>query len=248
MTGVQTCALPILNRYNRMRAITFDSTLAPGYSLSEAMDFLENLVREHLPPDAIIGYKGESLKLRESSGSVLFVFGLALIVVFLVLAAQFESFVHPFTIMLTVPIAVGGALIGLHLMGQNQSLYSQVGMIMLVGLAAKNGILIVEFINQLRDEGMAYDEAILEASTLRLRPVLMTTLTTVMGSLPLIFGSGAGAETRFVVGVVILFGVAVSSAFTLVVVPLAYRAISRRTGRTGDISRKVDAALAEAGQ
>lgn len=237
-----------LNRYNRMRAITFDSTLAPGYSLSEAMDFLEGIVREHLPPDAMIGYKGESLKLRESSGSVLFVFGLALVVVFLVLAAQFESFVHPFTIMLTVPIAVGGALIGLLLMGQNQSLYSQVGMIMLVGLAAKNGILIVEFINQLRDEGMAYDEAILEASTLRLRPVLMTTLTTVMGSLPLVFGTGAGAETRFVVGVVILYGVALSSVLTLFVVPLAYRALSRRTGSPGDMSRKVDAALGTLGQ
>ncbi len=232
-----------LNRYNRLRAITFDAGLAPGYSLSEAVAFMENLVREHLPQDAVIGYKGDALKLRETSGSVLFVFGLAILVVFLVLAAQFESFVHPFTIMLTVPVAIGGGLLGLLLTDQNQSLFSQVGLIMLVGLAAKNGILIVEFINQLRDEGMAYDEAIVEASVLRLRPVLMTTLTTVMGSLPLVFGTGAGAETRLVVGVVILYGVALSAVFTLLVVPLAYRAVSRRTGSPGDTSRRVDAAL-----
>ena len=237
-----------LNRYNRMRSITFDAGLAPGYSLSEAMEFMENLVREHLPPDAVIGYKGDALKLRESSGSILFVFGLAILVVFLVLAAQFESFVHPFTIMLTVPVAVGGGLLGLLLTDQNQSLYSHVSLIMLVGLAAKNGILIVEFINQLRDEGMSYDEAIVEASVLRLRPVLMTTLTTVMGSLPLVFGSGAGAETRLVVGVVILYGVAFSGIFTLLVVPLAYRAVSRRTGSPGDTSRRVDDALAAAGK
>lgn len=232
-----------LNRYNRLRAITFDAGLAPGYSLSEAVAFMENLVREHLPADAVIGYKGDALKLRETSGSVLFVFGLAILVVFLVLAAQFESFVHPFTIMLTVPVAIGGGLLGLLLTDQNQSLFSQVGLIMLVGLAAKNGILIVEFINQLRDEGLAYDEAIVEASVLRLRPVLMTTLTTVMGSLPLVFGTGAGAETRLVVGVVILYGVALSAVFTLLVVPLAYRAVSRRTGSPGDTSRRVDAAL-----
>jgi multidrug efflux pump len=145
--------------------------------------------------------------------------------------------------MLTVPVAIGGGLLGLLLTDQNQSLFSQVGLIMLVGLAAKNGILIVEFINQLRDEGMAYDEAIVEASVLRLRPVLMTTLTTVMGSLPLVFGTGAGAETRLVVGVVILYGVALSAVFTLLVVPLAYRAVSRRTGSPGDTSRRVDAAL-----
>jgi multidrug efflux pump len=237
-----------LNRYNRLRAITFDAGLAPGYSLSEAVAFMENVVREHLPPDAVIGYKGDALKLRESSGSVLFVFGLAILVVFLVLAAQFESFVHPFTIMLTVPVAIGGGLLGLLLTGQNQSLFSQVGLIMLVGLAAKNGILIVEFINQLRDEGMDYDEAVVEASVLRLRPVLMTTLTTVMGSLPLVFGTGAGAETRLVVGVVILYGVALSAVFTLLVVPLAYRAVSRRTGSPGDTSRRVDAALEGVGQ
>lgn len=235
-----------LNRYNRMRAITLDAGLAPGYSLSEAIEYLEGLVEELLPEEAVIGYRGESLKYKESSRSVVFVFGLALVVVFLVLAAQFESFVHPFTIMLTVPIAVAGGLLGLLLAGENQSIYSSIGLIMLVGLATKNGILIVEFINQLRDEGEAYGEAVVKASVLRLRPILMTVLTTLMGSLPLILSSGPGAETRRVVGVVILFGVGLSALFTLFVVPVVYRVVSARTKSPEWQSRKVDEALAEA--
>ncbi len=233
-----------LNRYNRMRAITLDATLAPGYSLSEAIAYLEGLVEDLLPDTAVIGYRGESLKYKESSSSVLFVFGLALLVVFLVLAAQFESFVHPFTIMLTVPLAAAGGLIGLLVMGQNQSIYSSIGMVMLVGLATKNGILIVEFVNQLRDDGVAYLDAIVKGSTLRLRPILMTVLTTLVGALPLVFSSGPGAETRQVVGVVIFFGVAMSGLFTLFVVPVVYRVVSARTNSPETRSREVDAALA----
>ncbi|MGE9270112.1 MAG: efflux RND transporter permease subunit [Verrucomicrobiales bacterium] len=236
-----------LNRYNRMRAITIEANLAEGYTLSEALDFLDQVAEETLPQDAVIDYKGESLDLRESSGSVLFIFGLALMVVFLVLAAQFESFVHPFTIMLAVPVAAGGALFGLWVTDTAQSIYSQIGMIMLVGLAAKNGILIVEFINQLRAEGYEFEEAVVEASTLRLRPVAMTGLTTVMGSLPLIFTSGAGSETRIVVGVVILFGVAISTIFTLLVIPIAYRLLSRNSSEPGATSRRVDRELAAHG-
>ena len=234
-----------LNRYNRMRAITIDAGLAPGYSLSEALAYLEGLVEELLPETAVVGYRGESLKYKESSSSVIFVFGLALLVVFLVLGAQFESFVHPFTIMLTVPIAVAGGLIGLLLTGENQSIYSSIGLIMLVGLATKNGILIVEFVNQLRDEGVTYLEAIVQASVMRLRPIAMTVLTTLMGSIPLIISSGPGAETRRVVGVVILFGVGLSALFTLFVVPVVYRVVSARTGSPEARSREVDAALAE---
>jgi len=234
-----------LNRYNRVRSVTIEANLAEGYPLSEALDYLDRVVKEKLPESAIVGYKGESLNLRDSTGSVLFVFALALAVVYLVLAAQFESFVHPFTIMLAVPVAVAGALLGLYLTGQAQSIYSQIGMIMLVGLAAKNGILIVEFINQLRSEGMPFEEAVIEASVMRFRPIAMTGLTTVMGSLPLVFTSGAGAETRFVVGIVILFGVATSTIFTLLVIPVAYRLISKKSGTPGATSRKVDEALGE---
>ncbi|MGB6220777.1 efflux RND transporter permease subunit [Haloferula sp.] len=237
-----------LNRFNRIRAITIEANLAPGYSLSEALDYLDGVAEETLPDEAVIDYKGESRDLRESGESALFIFALALIVVYLVLAAQFESFVHPFTILLSVPVAVAGALLGLLITDQAQSIYSQIGMIMLIGLAAKNGILIVEFINQLRDEGRSFDEAIVEASTLRFRPILMTGLTTVMGSLPLVISSGAGAETRFVVGVVILFGVALSGIFTLFVVPVIYRLISRGTQSPNATSKRVDGALAEAGE
>ncbi|MFO0442476.1 MAG: efflux RND transporter permease subunit, partial [bacterium] len=184
-----------LNRYNRMRSITFDAELATGYSLGEAVAYMEQLIKDNLPASAVVGYKGNALKLKENSGSIGLVFGLAMLIAFLVLAAQFESFVHPFTIMLTVPVAVAGALLGLQVMGLNQSIYSQIGLIMLIGLAAKNGILIVEFINQLRDEGVAFREAILQASEQRLRPIVMTALATVMGALPLMLGKGAGYET-----------------------------------------------------
>ena len=232
-----------LNRYNRMRSITFDAELAPGYSLGEAVEYLENLIREHLPSTAVIGYKGNALKMKQNQGGIGIVFGLALLIAFLVLAAQFESFVHPLTIMLTVPMAVAGALLGLNLMGLNQSIHSQIGLIMLIGLAAKNGILIVEFINQLRDEGVSFREAILTASEQRLRPILMTALATVMGALPLMLGQGAGYETRRVVGVVIVFGVSIATIVTLVLVPMMYALLSKRTGSPLDTSRKLDAAL-----
>jgi len=232
-----------LNRFNRIRAITIEANLAPGYPLGEALDYLDQIAKEALPAGAVIDYKEESRDLRESSGSGVFIFGLAMIVVFLVLAAQFESFVHPFTIMLSVPVAVAGALFGLYVTGQAQSIYSQIGMIMLIGLSAKNGILIVEFINQLRDEGRDFDEAVIEASVLRFRPIVMTGLTTVAGSLPLVFSSGAGAETRFVVGIVILFGVAISALFTLFVVPVIYRLISRKTGSPDATAKQLEQEL-----
>ncbi len=232
-----------LNRYNRMRSITFDAELASGYSLGEAVTYVEDLIRETLPSSAIVGYKGNSLKLKQNQGNIGLVFGLAMLIAFLVLAAQFESFVHPFTIMLTVPLAVAGALLGLMFMGMNQSIHSQIGLIMLIGLASKNGILIVEFINQLRDEGVAFREAILTASEQRLRPILMTALATVMGALPLMLGSGAGFETRRVVGVVVVFGVSLATLVTLILVPMMYALLAKRTGSPLDASRKLDEAL-----
>lgn len=229
-----------LNRYNRMRSITFDAELATGYSLGEAVEYMESLIRETLPSTAIIGYKGNALKLKENSGSIGLIFVLAMLIAFLVLAAQFESFVHPFTIMLSVPVAVAGALLGLQIMGLNQSIYSQIGLIMLIGLSAKNGILIVEFINQLRDEGMEFREAILTASEQRLRPIIMTALATVMGALPLMLGHGAGFETRKVVGVVIVFGVSLATVVTLYLVPMVYALIARRTGSPHDVSKRLE--------
>ena len=234
-----------LNRYNRMRSITFDAELATGYSLGEALEYMEGLIRDNLPSSAVVGYKGNALKLKEASGSIGLIFALAMLIAFLVLAAQFESFVHPFSIMLTVPVAVAGALLGLQFMGLNQSIYSQIGLIMLIGLAAKNGILIVEFINQLRDEGMNFRDAILQASEQRLRPIIMTALATVMGALPLMLGHGAGFETRKVVGTVIVFGVSLATIVTLFLVPMVYALIARRTGSISDVSRKLDAALTD---
>ncbi len=237
-----------LNRYNRIRAITIEASLAEGYRLSEALAFLDEAAERVIPDQAVISYKGESLDFKESGSSAVFVFLLALLVVFLVLAAQFESFIHPLTIMLTVPVAVAGGMLGLWLTGQAQNIYTQIGTIMLIGLAAKNGILIVEFINQLRDEGRDFDQAVLDGSVRRLRPIVMTGLTTVMGSVPLIITSGAGSETRIVIGTVILFGVAVAGLFTLVVVPLAYQLIARHTSGPDLQRKRLEAALAEAGK
>ncbi len=230
-----------LNRYNRIRAITLESNLSEDLPLGEALAHLERLVEEHLPETAIIDYKGQSLDFRDSGGSILFIFALGILVVYLVLAAQFESWVHPLVILLTVPLAITGALAGLYLFNGSLNIYTQVGLIMLVGLAAKNGILIVEFVNQLRDQGMDFDEAILRASAIRLRPIIMTGITTAAGSIPLILSFGAGSETRTAIGIVIFSGVLAATLFTIIVIPVGYSLLARRTGAIGDVAR----ALAE---
>ncbi|MCG8600099.1 MAG: efflux RND transporter permease subunit [Verrucomicrobiales bacterium] len=234
-----------LNRYNRIRAITIESNLAEGYRLSDALTYLDEAAARVLPDQAIVSYKGESLDLKESGSSAIFIFLLALLIVFLVLSAQFESFVHPITIMLTVPVAVAGGFLGLWFTGIAQNIYTQIGTIMLIGLAAKNGILIVEFINQLRDEGQDFHEAVLDGSVRRLRPIVMTGLTTVMGSMPLVITSGAGAETRNVIGVTIFFGVLASALFTLVIVPMGYQLIAKRTGSPEQTRKRLEKALAD---
>jgi multidrug efflux pump len=151
--------------------------------------------------------------------------------------------VHPFVIMLTVPLAMAGALLGLHLSGLSLNIYSQIGLIMLVGLAAKNGILIVEFANQLRDDGMAFADALIEATRVRFRPIVMTGITTAAGSLPLLLSSGAGAETRVVIGTVILYGVIAATLFTLFIVPVAYDLLARRTGSPKVVERRLEKEL-----
>ncbi|HEX6992813.1 MAG TPA: efflux RND transporter permease subunit [Gammaproteobacteria bacterium] len=235
-----------LNRHNRLRSVTISASLAPGYTLGEALEYLENLVRTELPATAQLDYAGESLEFKEASGSLLFTFGVALFVVFLVLAAQFESFVHPFVIMVTVPLAVAGGLFGLWAAGMTLNIYSQIGIIMLVGIAAKNGVLIVEFINQLRDEGLEFGEAVMEAARIRFRPVIMTAFCTVMGAVPLIFASGPGAASQNTLGVVIFAGVSLATLLTLYVVPAFYHLFARRTGSPGEVAAKLRALQAQA--
>ncbi len=218
-----------LNRVDRLRSITVQGTPAPGVSLGEALAVMEQAARDVLPPDVKIGYNGQSKEFKQTSSSIYITFGVALLVVFLVLAAQFESWVAPITIMLAVPLALTGGLAALLLTGQTLNVYSQIGMILLIGIMTKNGILIVEFTNQLREEGKALPEAVLEASVTRLRPILMTSIATVFGAVPLMLSSGAGAESRQAIGTVIVGGVSLSTFFTLFIVPSLYLLIGAYT-------------------
>lgn len=226
----EVAAAATLNRLDRVRTITLSAGLAPGYTLGAALSDLETLIREELPEQVQINYSGESRDFKDSARSIFLVFGMALLVVYLVLAAQFESFVHPLVVMTTVPLAIFGALLGLLTFDQSFNIYSQIGLVMLIGMAAKNGILIVEFANQQRDAGMPFDAALVSAAAIRLRPILMTTLSTVAGAVPLILSSGAGAEARMILGLVIFGGVALSAVITLVVVPCFYALMCRHTG------------------
>jgi multidrug efflux pump len=232
-----------LNRYNRVRALTISADLRDGYSLGQALADLEDLVRTELPTHAAMDYKGESLEYYEAGKSVVFTFLLALLVVYLVMAAQFESFVHPAIILLTVPLALVGGLGGLLLFDQTLNIYSQVGMIMLVGLATKNGILIVEFINQRRDAGLEFIEAVLDGACYRLRPIVMTAFTTVMGAVPLVLSDGPGHEARTVIGVVVMCGVTVATLITLFLIPMAYALVARGTGSPLAVTRQLESEL-----
>ena len=228
------------NRFNRLRAITLSAGLVPGYTLGEALAFLRQVVAEELPERARIDYKGESREYQSAGSAVLFTFGMALLIVFLVLAAQFESFLHPLVIMLTVPLAMLGALIGLWLTGGSLNLFSQIGIVMLVGLAAKNGILIVEFANQLRDLGRSIDAAIVEAASVRMRPILMTSLSTMFGAVPLILAAGPGSASRSAIGVVVVFGVAFSTLLSLFVVPVFYRLLAPFTRSPNHLAHRLE--------
>ncbi|KAF1694252.1 efflux RND transporter permease subunit [Pseudoxanthomonas koreensis] len=218
-----------LNRFNRLRAITISAGLAPGYSMGEALEWTRQVVAEELPDYAQVDWKGESREYQEAGGAIVLTFTLALLIVYLVLAAQFESFLHPLVIMLTVPLAVLGALIGLWITGSTLNLFSQIGIVMLIGLAAKNGILIVEFANQLRDEGRNVQRAIAEAAKVRLRPILMTSVATVVGALPLVLAGGPGSASRATIGIVVIFGVTFSTLLSLYVVPAFYALLAPYT-------------------
>ncbi len=229
-----------LNRFDRMRAITVEAGLAEGVSLGEALDALGERAREVLPASARVGWDGESLEYLQTGGSLYLTFGLALLIAFLVLAAQFESFVHPVIIMVTVPLALTGALLGLFAYGSSINVFTQIGAILLIGLAAKNGVLIVEFANQLRDRGSDLRAAVIEAATIRLRPILMTSACTTFGALPLLLGTGAGSESRQPIGIVIVFGVAISALLTLFAVPALYAVLAPYTRSPQHVARLID--------
>ncbi|WP_305044533.1 efflux RND transporter permease subunit [Geoalkalibacter sp.] len=224
----ETVAPRELNHFNQLRAAKITANLAPGYALSDALAALEDIAARVLPAGAVIDYDGPSREFKESSASLYVTFLLALAFIYLVLAAQFESFLDPFIIMLSVPLSVTGALGALWLTGHTLNIYSQIGLVTLVGLITKHGILIVEFANQLREEGLSKLEAVIESSALRLRPILMTTGAMVLGVVPLALASGAGAESRQAIGWVIFGGMTLGTLLTLFVVPTAYLLIARR--------------------
>jgi multidrug efflux pump len=217
-----------LNHFNRLRAVKITGTLAPGYTIDAALKAMDDVAKRVLPPTAQTSLDGQSREFRASGKEIYFTFVLALFFIYLVLSAQFESFAHPFVIMLSVPLSMTGALIALWLTGGTLNIYSQVGLITLVGLITKHGILIVEFSNQLRAKGEPLIDAVVDAATLRLRPILMTTGAMVLGSLPLALAFGAGAESRTQIGWVIVGGMSFGTLLTLFVVPVAYSIVARK--------------------
>jgi len=211
-----------LNHFNRLRAVKVTATLAPGYAIGDALAAMDDAAKRALPATAQTDLDGQSREFRSSGGEIYFTFVLALLFIYLVLSAQFESFINPFVIMLSVPLSMTGALVTLWLAGGTLNIYSQVGLVTLVGLITKHGILIVEFSNQLRAKGEPLYTAVVEAATLRLRPILMTTGAMVLGALPLALATGAGAESRMQIGWVIVGGMSFGTLLTLFVVPTAY--------------------------
>jgi multidrug efflux pump len=238
-----------LNHFNRVRSSTLTASLAPGFTLGEALDSLTRIANDVLPKGSSTALAGESRELEESGSSLYFAFVLALLVVFMVLASQFESLIHPFTVLLAVPLAVTGALFTLKLAGATLNLYSQIGMILLIGLVTKNSILLVEYINQLKERGLSTVDAALESGRIRLRPILMTSVATIMGATPIAFGLGAGSISRRPLGYAIVGGVLFSTLLTLYVVPAVYVIFdglrSRVTRRAGASERALASAEAE---
>ncbi len=231
-----------LSRFDRLRAVKISADLANGYTMGEAVQWFEDTVARELP-EATLDWDGQTREFTRTGQQLYFTFLLALAVVYLVLAAQFESFVHPLIIMVTVPLALLGAVFGLKLFGLTVNIFSQIAVIMLIGIAAKNGVLIVEFSNQLRDRGVEFLDAVVQAAVTRLRPVLMTSLCTAFGALPLMLATGAGAEQRRPIGIVVFFGMTVAVFLTLFAVPTVYSLLARKTRSPQHVSRLVDRLL-----
>jgi multidrug efflux pump len=224
----ETVAPKELKRFNQLRSLTISANLAPGYTLGQALAAVKDTASQVLPGNVLTDLTGQSREFRDASSNVVFIFVLALAFIYLVLSAQFESFRDPLMIMLTVPLSMAGALAGLDYMGGTLNIYSQIGLVTLVGLITKHGILIVDFANRLQDEGMRRSEAVIEAASLRLRPILMTTAAMVLGAVPLALAHGAGAESRQQIGWVIVGGMIVGTLLTLFVVPAVYSLVGRR--------------------
>ena len=231
---------PDRRRLDRQRSISLSADLNPGTTIADAIAFLEAEVAKQPTGVATTQWGGAARDQQEAGSAVGIAFGLALLLVFLVLAAQFESWITPAVIMLTVPLAAAGGLFGLLMAGSSLNIYSQIGLIILIGVAAKNGILIVEFANQLRDQGRSIREAIIESSTLRLRPIVMTSIATAFGALPLVLWQGAGAGSRQTIGVVIFAGAIFSTLLTLFVVPVIYGVLARFTKSPEYTARKIE--------
>ncbi|MBP8245612.1 MAG: efflux RND transporter permease subunit [Phenylobacterium sp.] len=230
---------PDRSRVDRLRSITLSVQLNPGYTVGEAVTFLQAEIAKN--PGTTVKWGGTARDYLEAGGAVGLAFGMALLLVFLVLAAQFESWIHPAVIMLTVPVAVLGGLFGLLVTGSTINTYSQIGLIILVGIAAKNGILIVEFANQLRDDGLSIREAVIESASLRLRPIIMTSISAAAGAVPLIVWGGAGGESRKTIGVVIFFGAIFTTLLTLFIVPVFYNLLARFTKSPLATARRIEA-------
>jgi multidrug efflux pump len=231
-----------LNHFGQRRAVTFTANLAPGTSLGEAVEFIEGVAGRTLPAGYVLDFNGQTREFKSTSNTLAVTFVLALAFIYLVLAAQFESFIDPLVILFTVPLSMTGALAALQWSGGTLNVYSQIGLITLIGLITKHGILIVEFANQLREQGQTARDAVIEAARLRLRPILMTTGAMVLGAVPLALATGAGAESRQQIGWVIVGGMSLGTVLTLFVVPVVYLLFARR-GRVAQVPTAEPAAV-----
>jgi multidrug efflux pump len=247
-TRSETISPSAIYRFNRFISATVSAGLQPGYTLQDGINAMEDVGRNVLPGTFRTSLAGQSRDLAEASGSLLFAFVLAVLLIYLVLAAQFDSFVHPFTILLTVPLSIGGALLTLWWFGQTLNVFSQIGIIMLIGLVTKNGILIVEFANQRRESGQSLRDAVLDASTARLRPILMTSISTILGILPIALALGGAAASRQSLGIAVVGGMILASVLTLFVIPAMYLLLTpARQDRDEGSSPSVLSADARAG-
>jgi len=215
-----------LYHFNRYKAATISASLAEGYTIGDGIKAMQAIADKELDPSFQTSLTGPSRDYAESSSNIFFAFGLALILIYLVLSAQFESFIDPLAIMLTVPLALAGAMLSLWIFGQTLNIFSEIGMIMLIGLVTKNGILIVEFANQKREKGMDKIQAVIEAASQRLRPILMTSLATSLGALPIALSLGAASTSRIPLGIVVVGGILFSLILTLFVIPAVYTFLS----------------------